>query len=121
MELNQIRYFLALAEHLNFTHAANACRVSQPSLTNGIRRLERKLGAPLFSRAPVRLSRLGKKLHPELDAAFAHVRKAHNFVRAQARRERTLEQAVLGSRRLPTANFDLVMRSELRREIVADP
>ncbi|HAY47703.1 MAG TPA: LysR family transcriptional regulator, partial [Thalassospira sp.] len=33
MEMNQIRYFLAVCEHRNFTHAANASNVSQPSLT----------------------------------------------------------------------------------------
>lgn len=40
MEMNQIRYFLAVCEHRNFTHAARASNVSQPSLTAAIKKLE---------------------------------------------------------------------------------
>ena len=51
MELSQIRYFVALCRELNFTRAAKRCRVSQPSLSNGIKALESDLGGPLFRRA----------------------------------------------------------------------
>jgi hypothetical protein len=40
MELYQIRYFLAVAETLNFTRASERCFVSQPALTKAIQRLE---------------------------------------------------------------------------------
>ena len=50
MQLNQIRYFLALYEERNFTRAARRCGVSQPSLTNAIKRLEQTFGSPLFER-----------------------------------------------------------------------
>lgn len=43
MEMNQIRYFLAVCEHRNFTHAASASNVSQPSLTTAIKKLEGEL------------------------------------------------------------------------------
>ena len=36
MQMHQIRYFLVLAEERNFTRAAKACGISQPSLTNAI-------------------------------------------------------------------------------------
>ena len=48
MEMSQIRYVLAAAETLNFTKAAEACNVSQPALTKGIKVLETELGAQVF-------------------------------------------------------------------------
>ncbi len=50
MDINQVRYFLNLAEALNFTEAARRSRVSQPSLTRAIERLEEELGSPLIYR-----------------------------------------------------------------------
>jgi len=50
MQMQQIRYFLALCEERSFTRAAKRCGVSQPSLTNAIIRLEQKLGGALFRR-----------------------------------------------------------------------
>lgn len=69
MEMNQIRYFLALCEHHNFTHAAQASNVSQPSLTAAIKKLEDELGGPLFlrDRAGCRLTPLGSLLRPRLE------------------------------------------------------
>lgn len=69
MEMNQIRYFLAVCEHRNFTHAASASNVSQPSLTAAIKKLEDELGGALFvrDRAGCRLTPLGKLLQPRLE------------------------------------------------------
>jgi hypothetical protein len=50
MQMQQIRYFLALCEERSFTHAAKRCGVSQPSLTNAILALEQELGGVLFQR-----------------------------------------------------------------------
>ncbi|WP_019813636.1 LysR family transcriptional regulator [Saccharomonospora saliphila] len=50
MERKQVEYFLAVAAHGSFTSAANSLRVSQPSLSYGIRALEKELGATLFRR-----------------------------------------------------------------------
>jgi DNA-binding transcriptional LysR family regulator len=50
MEMNQIRYFLAVAKDLHFTRAAVACNVSQPALTRAIQKLEEEFGGPLFHR-----------------------------------------------------------------------
>jgi DNA-binding transcriptional LysR family regulator len=50
MELHQLRYALAIAEHGTFTAAAAACHVAQPSLSHAIGTLERELGVELFHR-----------------------------------------------------------------------
>jgi len=68
MEMHQIRYFLAACETLNFTRAAEACNVSQPSLTRAIKRLEDELGGPLFrrERRNTHLTSLGEMMRPHL-------------------------------------------------------
>lgn len=51
IELKFLRYALALAEHKNFVRAANACEISQPSLSRDIQEIERRVGTQLFERA----------------------------------------------------------------------
>ncbi|MGA9498732.1 MAG: LysR family transcriptional regulator [Pseudolabrys sp.] len=69
METNQVRYFLALCEENNFTRAAKRCGVSQPSVSNAIRRLEEEFGGDLFHRTKngAKLSPLGLAIRPYLD------------------------------------------------------
>ena len=89
MELHQIRYFLALCEELNFTRAAERCKVAQSSLTRAIKALEQELGGALFhrERANTHLSKLGQKVQPLLEQAHGHVegakRQAQDFLRLQ--------------------------------------
>lgn len=64
MERSRVRYFLAVCEHGSFTAAARACGVTKASVTTGVDRLERTLGAKLFERQPVRLTSLGAELRP---------------------------------------------------------
>src|SRR5688500_17746428 len=52
MNLRDLRYLVALADHLHFGRAADACHVSQPTLSTQIRKLEEELGTALFERAP---------------------------------------------------------------------
>lgn len=75
MELQQLRYVLAVAETNNFTRAAQRCLVVQSALSHQIARLERELGAKLFERTSrrVRLTPAGVAFLPAarqcLDAA----------------------------------------------------
>lgn len=50
MEMNQLRYAVALARTGNFSRAAEQCRVAQPSLSQQIQKLEEELGERLFDR-----------------------------------------------------------------------
>src|SRR5690348_15263355 len=68
MEMHQIRYFVAVAQELNFTRAAERCNVAQPSLTRAIKLLEEEFGGSLFHRERSRthLSELGQIVYPYL-------------------------------------------------------
>jgi DNA-binding transcriptional LysR family regulator len=73
MEMHQIKYFLAVAEQLNFSRAAKACKVSQPSLSRAIKALETELGGALFhrERSHTHLTDLGQMVLPHLEQTFS--------------------------------------------------
>jgi len=65
MTLTELRYIVAVARERHFGRAAEACFVSQPTLSVGIKRLEEELGVQVFERASrteVRITPVGEKL-----------------------------------------------------------
>jgi len=71
MEIHQVRYFLAVCEHLSFTQAARHCHVTQPSLTRAIQNMEKEFGGYQFDRrrSKVRLTDIGKLVQHYLQEA----------------------------------------------------
>ncbi len=92
MQFQQLLYFVTVAETLHFTHAAEQVHVSQPSLSQQIRALEKELGADLFTRARgnIALTDAGKALLPLARRILADADTARHEVQelAQLRRGR---------------------------------
>lgn len=84
MEMHQIRYFLAVARVLNFTHAAAECHVSQPALSRAIKQLEDELGGELFrrERSLSHLTELGRMMLPLLTQTYETANSAKTLATA---------------------------------------
>lgn len=107
MEMQQIRYFLALAKSLNFTRAAEECNVSQSALTRAIQALEGELGGELIRREHSRshLTELGKRMLPLMERCFESALTAKALAKSISKEELTpLAVAVSHS-----VNIELVM------------
>ena len=86
MELRHLRYFVAVAEELNFTHAGARLRVAQPALSSQIKDLEEELQTRLFERkrSGVQLTRAGKIFYSRARAILADTARAANEARTAA-------------------------------------
>ncbi|GGW60883.1 LysR family hydrogen peroxide-inducible transcriptional activator [Winogradskyella epiphytica] len=64
MTITQLKYVLAIAEHKNFTKAAEHCFVTQPTLSTQIQKLEEELDIVIFDRGkkPIELTEVGRKI-----------------------------------------------------------
>ena len=82
MELRHLEYFVAVAEELSFTRAAQRLHVVQSGVSSVIAALERELGAALFDRDrhAVALTEAGRALLPEARATLAAARAAADAV-----------------------------------------
>ena len=84
MTITQLQYVLAVAEHRNFTLAAEKCFVTQPTLSMQIQKIEEELGIQIFDRTkkPIQLTEIGQKI----------VSQAKNIVNEADRMQDIVEQ-----------------------------
>lgn len=89
MELRHLRYFLAVAEELNFTRAAARLGIGQPPLSQQIKDLERDLDVQLFHRVPhgAELTEAGRAFVAEARAVLAGVERARSTAQRAHRGE----------------------------------
>ncbi|KIA64700.1 LysR family transcriptional regulator [Nocardia vulneris] len=75
LERLELEAFLTLAEELHFGRTATRLCVTTPRISQAIRKLERRIGVPLFERnsRTVRLTPLGKRLRDELRPAYDQI------------------------------------------------
>jgi LysR family hydrogen peroxide-inducible transcriptional activator len=118
MELHQLRYFAAVADARGFSRAAAACYVSQPSLSQQIRKLEDELGERLFDRLgrTVALTAAGRALLPRARRVLAEVDAARRGVVDEAGGE-TGSLAVAG---IPTIS-PFLLPGAIKRFVRAHP
>ncbi|GAA4981600.1 LysR family transcriptional regulator [Kineococcus glutinatus] len=95
LTVQQLRYFLAVAEELHFTRAAERLRVAPPSLSQQIAALERRMQVPLFRRTSrrVELTPAGADLVPLARRAVAALDDVHGWA---ARRRGDGERLTIG-------------------------
>ena len=89
MELRHLRYFVAVAEELHFTRAAERLHIGQPPLSHAIQVLEADIGAQLFERSKrwVRLTEAGKLFLDDARRILALADQAVETARRAARGE----------------------------------
>jgi DNA-binding transcriptional LysR family regulator len=100
VDLRQLRLFIAVAEELNFTRAAERVNLSQPALSQQIRTLEEDLGGPLFLRTA-----RGAALTPAGDVLLEE---AHRLLDAADQSVRLVRRAAGLEDRAARVGFDFV-------------
>lgn len=101
MNTFQLECFLAVAEYLNFTKAAEQMRLTQPAISNQIKTLEAELGVKLFFRTSrdVRLTKAGTQLIEEAKSILK------SFGNIKHRLKETDDERVISSRLAATTSL----------------
>lgn len=89
MELRHLRYFIAVAEELNFTRAAERLHIAQPPLSQQISDLEVELGVKLLERSkrPLQLTNAGQEFLKEARLILSQVEQATRLAQLASRGE----------------------------------
>jgi len=113
VELRHLRYFVAVAEELNFTRAAARLGIGQPPLSQQIRDLETELGILLFHRVPhgAELTEAGREFLAEARGILSGAERAKEVARRAHRGE--IGRLALGF--TGSAAFNPVVSSTIRK------
>lgn len=111
MNLERLEYFVAVAENLNFTRAADACHVAQTAVSRHIAALEEEIGCKLFFRSSraVELTPAGKAFYEEIVPMLSHYRRG-------VERARNAYQGKASSLRLGIGQYEGGLAAELFKE-----
>ncbi|MGF6744005.1 LysR substrate-binding domain-containing protein [Paraburkholderia atlantica] len=92
MELRHLRYFIAVADELSFTRAAERLGTAQPSLSQQIRDLEEEIGTPLFTRTrrKVELTEAGRAFRSDAQLVIEQAARAVAHARRIGERSRAM-------------------------------
>ncbi len=109
MDMQHVKYLLTVSETLNFTRAAEACGVSQPTLTRAVKAIETELGGDLLRREGRRthVTELGERMLPFLRKSYENAILAKELARAVCRQE-ILRLSLAVS---DCVNFELFMKA----------
>ena len=118
MEMHQVRYFLAVAKHLNFLRAADECNVAQPSLSRAIQQLEGELGGRLFHREHkfTHLSELGEMVRPHLQTVYTAALQAKQLSQEVKQLEKVPLKLGIMSTISPTEIVDLIAALQTKHD-----
>ena len=85
MTITQLQYILAVAEHKNFTLAAEKCFVTQPTLSMQIQKVEDELSVLIFDRSkkPIQLTDIGQKIVAQAKNIVNEANRIHDIVDQQ--------------------------------------
>jgi LysR family hydrogen peroxide-inducible transcriptional activator len=85
MTITQLKYVLAVAEHKNFTLAAEKCFVTQPTLSMQIQKIEEELSILVFDRSkkPIQLTDIGQKIVNQAKKIVNEARRIQDIVEQQ--------------------------------------
>ncbi len=83
--LTQLEYVMAVHKYGHFAKAAEACYVTQPTLSMQIQKLEEDLGAVIFDRSkkPILLTHVGKKLVAQMQSVLFEAKKIENIIQQE--------------------------------------
>jgi len=118
MEMHQVRYFLSVAQELNFSRAAEKCNVSQPSLSRAIQQLEGELGGNRIPRERhlTHLTDLGQMVRPHLETVYNAAVKAKRLSQDLSELKRVPLKLGIMSTISPDEIVDLIAALKTRYE-----